>query len=250
MDSYGASPATAAVSRRVVVERWVSGRDYRVLVVNGKVVACAERVPAHVVGDGASPVQELVALANRDPRRGRGHRSPLTLLAIDERAERLLARQGHGARSVPDAGETVALCEVANLSAGGTAVDVTDQVHPDNRTMAVRAALAVGLDVVGVDFLTTDITRSYREAGGAICEINDKPGLRMHVWPSEGTPRDVIAPILDMLFPGLNDPDLRAKFAQLEAAPLVFTPAEYGAFLVSEAERWGKAVKEAGATAE
>ena len=113
----------------------------------------------------------------------------------------MLAERGYTLATVPPAGETVYLCDVANVSAGGTAVDVTDEVHPDNRAMAVRAGMAVGLDVVGVDFLTEDIGRSYREVGGAICEINSNPELRMHLWPAEGRGRDAISPVLDLLFP-------------------------------------------------
>jgi cyanophycin synthetase len=185
----------------VLVQRYVPGFDHRMLVIDGNLVAVAKRVPAHVVGDGVSSVRELVETVNRDPRRGRGHRAALTLLELDALAERLLARRGYTPGSVPPAGEAVRLREVGNLSSGGSAVDVTDVVHPDNRTMAVRAARAVGLDVIGVDFLTTDIARSWREVGGGICEINDRPGLRMHLWPSEGEPRDVVGAILDMLFP-------------------------------------------------
>lgn len=185
----------------VLVERYIPGLDHRLLVVGGVLVAASKRVPGHVVGDGRSTVAALVEEANRDPRRGIGHEKVLTRLELDHQAERLLAQRGYTAASVPPAGETVFLRSTGNLSTGGTAVDVTDIVHPDNREMALRAARAIGLDVAGVDFLTTDIARSYHETGGAICEVNAAPGFRMHVAPSEGQPRDVAGPVMDMLFP-------------------------------------------------
>ncbi len=184
-----------------LVQNFVPGADHRMLVINDELVGVVKRVPANVVGDGVSSVEVLVEVANRDPRRGPGHSRPLTFLALDARAERVLALRGLDRSSVPAAGEVVDLCDVANVSLGGMPVDLTDETHPDNRMMAVRAALAVGLDIAGVDFLTTDISRSYLDTGGAICEINDKPDLRLHLFPAEGKARDVVAPILDMLFP-------------------------------------------------
>jgi cyanophycin synthetase len=188
-------------SRSVVVESFISGLDHRMLVVGGELVAVSRRVPGHVVGDGRHAIAELVALVNADPRRGVGHEKVLTRLELDHQAERLLGQRGYDASSVPPEGEVVYLRSTGNLSTGGTAVDVTDIVHPDNREMATRAAKAIGLDVCGVDFLTEDISQSYRESGGAICEVNAAPGFRMHVAPSEGTPRDVAGPVIDMLFP-------------------------------------------------
>jgi cyanophycin synthetase len=138
---------------------------------------------------------------NRDPRRGIGHEKVLTRLAFDHQAETMLARKGYTRDTVPAAGEQVFLRSTGNLSTGGTATDMTDVVHPDNAEMAVRAVKAIGLDVGGVDFLSTDITQSYKEIGGAICEINAAPGFRMHMAPSEGRPRDVAGPVMDMLFP-------------------------------------------------
>jgi len=187
--------------RTVIVESHITGLDHRILVVNGELIAASKRVPGHVVGDGAHTVVELVEVTNQDPRRGIGHEKILTRLELDHQADRLLAARGYGHETVPAAGEVVFLRSTGNLSTGGTAIDVTDIVHPDNREMAVRAARAVGLDVAGVDFLTTDISRSYTETGGAICEINAAPGFRMHVAPSEGKPRDVAGPVMDMLFP-------------------------------------------------
>ena len=188
-------------SRAVIVESFVSGHDYRMLIVNGVLIAAAERVPGRVIGDGVHTVAQLVDLANRDPRRGIGHEKVLTRLELDDQAERCLASGGLTRESVPKPDEIVALRLTGNLSTGGTAIDVTDVVHPDNVEMAVRAVRAIGLDVGGVDFISPDIRESYREVGGAICELNAAPGFRMHVAPSEGTPRDVAGPVMDMLFP-------------------------------------------------
>jgi cyanophycin synthetase len=185
----------------VIVETFLEGLDHRLLVVDGKLVAAAKRVPAHVVGDGKHSIEELVDEVNLDPRRGIGHEKVLTRISLDAAAGRMLAQKGYDKDSVPPDGEDVFLQPTANLSTGGTAVDVTDVIHPDNKSMAERAILALGLDVGGVDFITTDITRSYRDVGGGICECNAAPGFRMHVAPSEGTPRDVAEPVIDMLFP-------------------------------------------------
>jgi cyanophycin synthetase len=188
-------------SDAVLVESYIPGCDYRMLVVNDQLVAVAKRVPAHVVGDGLHTVQQLVEEANRDPRRGEGHENVLTRIELGEMAQSVLAAAGHDFETVPARDETVYLCASANLSKGGTPIDVTDRVHPDNREMAVRAVKVIGLDVAGVDFITTDIASSYHDAGGAMCELNASPGLRMHLAPSEGAARDVAGPIIDMLYP-------------------------------------------------
>lgn len=188
-------------SRAVLVESFIVGDDHRMLVVNGELVAVAKRVPGHVIGDGVHTVEQLVDATNQDPRRGVGHEKVLTRLELDHQAERLLAAAGFSKESIPAADQVVYLRSTGNLSTGGTAIDLTDQVHPDNAEMAVRVAQAIGLDVIGVDFLTSDITRSFREVGGGICEVNAAPGFRMHVAPSEGKPRDVAGKVIDMLFP-------------------------------------------------
>ena len=187
--------------RNVIVESFLEGYDHRLLVVNGELVAAAKRMPGHVTGDGKHSIDELVEIVNQDPRRGVGHEKVLTRLEIDHQAERLLKKLGYDRDTVPKKNEIVYLRSTANLSTGGTAIDVTDTIHPDNREMAVRTISAIGLDIGGVDFLTKDITESYRETGGGICEVNAGPGFRMHVAPSEGTPRDVAGPVIDMLFP-------------------------------------------------
>jgi cyanophycin synthetase len=187
-------------SRSVIVESFITGDDHRMLVIDGALVAVSRRVPGHVVGDGVRTIEQLVEEVNRDPRRGIGHEKVLTRLTFDHQAETMMARKGYTRDSVPESGESVFLRSTGNLSTGGTATDVTDVVHPDNVEMATRAVKAIGLDVGGVDFLTTDITQSYKEIGGAICEINAAPGFRMHMAPSEGRPREVGGPVMDMLF--------------------------------------------------
>jgi len=188
-------------SRSVIVESFITGHDHRMLVVNGELVAVSKREPGKVVGDGVHTIAELVAQVNADPRRGIGHEKVLTQIELDEQAIGLLTKLGYTASSVPPAGEDVYLRLTANLSTGGTATDMTDVVSPDNAEMAVRAIQAIGLDVGGVDFLTPDITQSYKDVGGAICEVNAAPGFRMHMAPSEGRPRDVAGRVVDMLFP-------------------------------------------------
>ncbi|MEO1847082.1 MAG: cyanophycin synthetase, partial [Pseudomonadota bacterium] len=187
--------------RSIVVESFLEGWDHRLLVVNGRLVAAAKRMPGHVVGDGEHTIEQLVDIVNDDPRRGVGHEKVLTRLEFDHQAERLLKKLDYDRDTVPEKDHAVYLRSTANLSTGGTAIDVTDSIHPDNREMAERTIKAIGLDIGGVDFLTKDITKSYREAGGGICEVNAGPGFRMHVAPSEGTPRDVAGPVIDMLFP-------------------------------------------------
>ena len=188
-------------SRSVIIESFITGEDHRMLVIDGRLVAVSRRVPGHVVGDGVHTVEQLVEEVNQDPRRGIGHEKVLTRLTFDHQAETMLARKGYTRETVPADGEKVFLRSTGNLSTGGTATDLTDVVHPDNVEMATRAVKAIGLDVGGVDFLSTDITESYKEVGGAICEINAAPGFRMHMAPSEGRARDVAGPVMDMLFP-------------------------------------------------
>jgi cyanophycin synthetase len=188
-------------SRSVIVETFLEGDDHRLLVVNGELVAATRRTPGHVVGDGEHTIAQLVDIVNQDPRRGVGHEKVLTRIELDAQAQKMVERIGLQFDSIPHKDQIVYLRSTANLSTGGTATDVTDIIHPDNRDMAERAIRAVGLDVGGVDFLSKDIAESYRTIGGGICEVNAAPGFRMHVAPSEGTPRDVAAPVIDMLFP-------------------------------------------------
>ena len=186
---------------RIVIEQFAAGRDHRVLVINGKVIACAERITARVIGDGASTIAQLIEQENRDPRRGVGHTKTLTKLPADGRTEAFLARQGLSLDSVPAKERVVYLRATANLSTGGTAVDRTDEMHPDNITACEMAAGIIGLDIAGIDVLTPDISVPFRENNAVIIEVNAGPGIRMHTHPAEGTPRNVGAPIIDMLYP-------------------------------------------------
>jgi cyanophycin synthetase len=188
-------------SRRVVVEQHFQGNDHRLLVVGGELVAVAERVPAHVVGDGQSTIAQLIEAVNRDPRRGEGHEQMLTKIKVDEQMRQLLATSGMSLDSVPAAGEAVFLRGTANLSTGGTAVDRTDEIHPDNACIAVRAAMSLGLDIAGIDFIIPDISKSARETGGGVVEVNAAPGFRMHLQPTVGRSRPVAPAVIRMLFP-------------------------------------------------
>ncbi|HZB00675.1 MAG TPA: cyanophycin synthetase [Actinomycetota bacterium] len=186
---------------RAVIETFVQGNDYRVLVIGGRMVAVAERVPAHVVGDGEHSVRELVELTNADPRRGIGHEKVLTRIAVNEKAEGLVRSQGFGMDDVPPAGRQVLLASTANMSTGGISIDRTWEAHEDNIEIAEEAARVVGLDVAGIDFLAPDISLPVRETGGAIVEVNAAPGFRMHTNPTEGEAQYVAKPVIDSLFP-------------------------------------------------
>ncbi|MEZ0235226.1 MAG: cyanophycin synthetase [Actinomycetota bacterium] len=199
----GAFSRAVKESRRgwVVVEGMVSGRDYRLLVIGGHMVAVAERVPAHVIGDGKHTVRELVAAANADPRRGIGHEKVLTRIKIDEVAEALVGSQGYELDGVPETDTMVLLAATGNMSTGGSAIDRTWDAHEDNVEIAEEAARVVGLDVAGIDFIAPDITVPVRETGGAIVEVNAAPGFRMHTHPTDGEPQYVARPVIDLLFP-------------------------------------------------
>ncbi len=196
--------AAKAISKSVIVERFYEGRDHRVLVVNGKVVAVAERIPAHVIGDGESTIQALIDETNRDPRRGTGHDNVLTKIELDRTSWQLLEQKDYDLGTVLPVGEICYLRATANLSTGGIAVDRTDDIHPENIWLAQRVVKIIGLDIGGIDIVTSDISKPLREVDGVIVEVNAAPGLRMHVCPSEGIPRNVAEPIIDMLFPHGN----------------------------------------------
>lgn len=189
------------LSSYVLVEEFFEGNDHRVLVVGDRVVAVAERVPGHVVGDGKSTIGELLDAVNADPRRGVGHEKVLTRMEFDHQAERLLKLAGHTKDTVLPQRQLFALRATGNLSTGGTAVDRTDVIHPDNVDIAIRAAKVIGLDVSGIDIVCPDISRSLREQRGCIVEVNAAPGFRMHLAPTEGKPRNVAAPVIDLLYP-------------------------------------------------
>jgi cyanophycin synthetase len=188
-------------SGELVVETYVHGNDYRVLVIGGKMAAIAQRVPASVTADGEHTVRELVEIENADPRRGIGHEKVLTRIAFDSGAEELLQKQGLEPESVPAKGTWVQLALTGNMSTGGTSIDRTMEAHPENVEIAETAARIVGLDVAGIDFIVPDIAVPVREQGGAIVEVNAAPGFRMHTHPTEGEPQYVARPVIDLLFP-------------------------------------------------
>jgi cyanophycin synthetase len=188
-------------SRDVIVETYITGRDYRCLVIGGRLAAVAERVPASVTGDGEHTIRELVDATNADPRRGIGHEKVLTRIGLDENAGAVLASQGLTLDSVPAAGAFVKLALTGNMSTGGTSIDRTTEAHPDNIEIAETAARVVGLDIAGIDFICPDIEVPVRETGGGIVEVNAAPGFRMHTHPTEGEPQYVAKPVIDLLFP-------------------------------------------------
>ncbi len=189
------------ISNSVIVEQFIQGEDYRLLVINYKLVAAAKRLAAQVTGDGIHTIQELVNMTNADPRRGFGHEKVLTYITIDEISMKLIQQNGYTLDTVLKKDEVQYLKDTANLSTGGTSIDVTDIVHPHTVFMAERISRIVGLDICGIDFLTTDISKPVAEAGGAVIEVNAGPGFRMHLAPAEGLPRNVAAPVIDMLYP-------------------------------------------------
>ena len=188
-------------SRRVIVEKFITGFDFRVLVINNEVIAAAQRVPAHVIGNGKNTIQELIDITNEDPRRGYGHENVLTEITIDRSTERLIDNAGYTLESILTENETLYLKSTANLSTGGTSVDVTDLMHPENVFIAERISRIIGLDICGIDIMAPNLTQSLKENGGVILEVNAAPGFRMHLAPSDGLPRNVAAPVIDMLYP-------------------------------------------------
>ncbi|MCE2673612.1 MAG: cyanophycin synthetase [Microcystis sp. 53598_E5] len=193
--------SAASKTRSVIVERYYKGSDHRILVINGKVAAVAERIPAHVVGDGRSTIEELIEITNQDPNRGDGHANVLTKITIDKTALNVLGKQGYELTSILPQGAIAYLRATANLSTGGIAVDRTDEIHPENVWIAQRVAKLIGLDIAGIDVVTEDIRKPLKEVDGVIVEVNAAPGFRMHVAPSRGLPRNIAAPVIDMLFP-------------------------------------------------
>lgn len=188
-------------SRRVIVEKFITGFDFRVLVIDNKVVAAAQRVPAHVQGNGKNTIQELIDLENTNPRRGYGHENVLTEITVDRDTLDLLQKHQLTLESIPQPGEIIYLKSTANLSTGGTSIDVTDMMHPENIFLAERIARVIGLDVCGIDIMAPNLTQPLKETGGVVLEVNAAPGFRMHLAPSEGLPRNVAAPVIDMLYP-------------------------------------------------
>lgn len=193
--------AAQVYGRNVICEKFISGFDFRMLVINYKFVCAALRTPASVTGDGEHTVQWLIDEANKDPRRGYGHEKVLTQIKVDSFTEKMLSEKGYTLNSIPRKGELVLLKPTANLSTGGTSTDVTDEVHPSNIFMAERIAKIIGLDICGIDVMAPNLKLPVKESGGAVLEVNAAPGFRMHIEPSEGIGRNVAEPVIDMLFP-------------------------------------------------
>lgn len=192
-------------SGAIIVEKFITGQDYRLLVINNVLTAAALRTPAHVIGDGKSTIQELVDKVNEDPRRGYGHENVLTKIKINDLTKTIIKDAGYTVDDVIPEGEQLLLKDTANLSTGGTAQDVTDIMHPANVAMAERISKIIDLDICGIDVMTSDISKPLSETGGAVLEVNAGPGFRMHLAPTSGLPRNVAAPVVDKLFPNQGD---------------------------------------------
>ena len=188
-------------SHRVIVEKFITGYDFRVLIIDNKLVAAAKREPAHVKGNGKNTIQQLIDETNKDPRRGYGHENVLTQIDVDRDTTDLLEKLNYTLETVPKKDEIVYLKSTANLSTGGTSIDVTDMMHPENIFLCERISRVIGLDICGVDIMAENLTQPLKENGGCILEVNAAPGFRMHLAPSEGLPRNVAAPVIDMLYP-------------------------------------------------
>lgn len=193
--------AAKQYSRSVIVERFITGFDFRILVINSKFICAALRTPASVVGDGVHNIQWLIDQTNLDPRRGYGHEKVLTQITVDQFTQKMLDEKNYTLETIPAKGELVLLKPTANLSTGGTSTDVTDEVHPANIFMCERIAKIIGLDICGIDIMAQDLRTPITENGGAVLEVNAAPGFRMHIEPAEGLPRNVAEPVIDMLFP-------------------------------------------------
>lgn len=193
--------AAKKISRGVICEKFITGFDFRLLVINYKLVAAAKRTPACVVGDGKSTIKQLIDIVNSDPRRGYGHEKVLTAIKLDEMTMNILKDKNLTLEEVLPKDEILYLKKTANLSTGGTSTDVTDIVHPYNIFMAERIAKIIGLDICGIDIMAPDLSTPIKENGGAVLEVNAAPGFRMHIAPAEGLARNVAEPVIDMLYP-------------------------------------------------
>jgi len=200
-DALKGFEAAKAVSNSVIVEKFIEGDDYRLLVIDHKLVAAAKRTPAHVIGDGKSTIQELIDKVNSDPRRGYGHEKVLTMITVNNLTLKILEAEGLNLDDILADGKQLMLKDTANLSTGGTAQDVTDIVHPSLVFMAERISKIIDLDICGIDVSTTNISEPFSKTGGAVLEVNAGPGFRMHIAPTQGLPRNVAANVIDMLFP-------------------------------------------------
>lgn len=200
-DAESAFHHAKTYSRKIIVEKFITGFDFRVLVIDHKFIAAALREPAHVIGDGHSTIQQLIENENADPRRGFGHENVLTEISIDRETTAQLAKQDKDLETILPEGEKCYLKGTANLSTGGTSTDVTDIVHPENISIFERISRIIGLDICGIDIMATNLSEPLGDSGGVVLEVNAAPGFRMHLAPANGLPRNVAAPVLDMLYP-------------------------------------------------
>jgi cyanophycin synthetase len=200
-EAVEALAAAQKYGRAIICEKFITGRDHRILVINYKFVAAAIRTPAAVIGDGISTINELIEKVNSDPRRGYGHEKVLTAIKIDDFTMNMLADKNYTLETIIKKDEELWLKPTANLSTGGTATDVTDLVHPSNVFMCERIARIIGLDICGIDIMAENLTEPLSETGGSILEVNAAPGFRMHLDPTDGLPRNVAEPVIDMLYP-------------------------------------------------
>jgi cyanophycin synthetase len=188
-------------SRKIIIEKFVTGFDFRILVINNKFIAAALREPAHVIGDGVSTIQQLIDTENKDPRRGYGHENVLTEISIDKETTDQLNKKNYTLETILAKGDLCYLKGTANLSTGGTSTDVTDLVHPHNIFICERISRVIGLDICGIDIMAKNLSDPLEQTGGVVLEVNAAPGFRMHLAPAKGLPRNVAAPVIDMLYP-------------------------------------------------
>lgn len=200
-EAFAAFEHAKTYSRKIIVEKFITGYDFRVLVINNRFIAAALREPAHVTGDGTSTIQQLIDTENKDPRRGYGHENVLTEISVNKETYDLLAKKNYTLETILAKGEQCYLKGTANLSTGGTSTDVTDIVHPHNIFICERISRVIGLDICGIDIMAQNLTEPLGETGGVVLEVNAAPGFRMHLAPAKGLPRNVAAPVIDMLYP-------------------------------------------------
>ena len=200
-EAYAAFEHAKKYSRKIIVEKFITGYDFRILVINNRFIAAALREPAHVIGDGKTTIKELIEIENNDPRRGYGHENVLTEITIDRETEEQLIKHGYTLETVLKKDEKCYLKGTANLSTGGTSTDITDIVHPHNIFICERISRVIGLDICGIDIMATNLSEPLEVTGGVVLEVNAAPGFRMHLAPANGLPRNVAAPVIDMLYP-------------------------------------------------
>jgi cyanophycin synthetase len=188
-------------SRKIIIEKFITGYDFRVLVINNRFIAAALREPAHVIGDGKSTIQQLIDKENLDPRRGYGHENVLTEISVDRETLEQLAKKEYNLETILKKDEHCYLKGTANLSTGGTSTDITDIVHPHNIFICERISRVIGLDICGIDIMASNLSEPLEVTGGVVLEVNAAPGFRMHLAPAKGLPRNVAAPVIDMLYP-------------------------------------------------